>query len=413
MDLFEKLVNKQGPIGMYSSAAHGYYTFPKLIGELGSRMEFQEKEHVIWSINDYLGLANHPTVRRVDAEAAREWGMAYPMGSRMMSGETKYHEQLERELSDFIQKEDVFLLNYGYQGIMSIIDALTDRHDVIVYDKECHACIYDGVRLHLGNRYAFEHNDLVSFCAQMKKAAAKVQSNQGGILVITEGVFGMRGEQGILKEIIEQKKHYDFKLLVDDAHGFGTLGQMGTGTGEEQGVQDQIDLYFGTFAKSMAGIGGFLGGDKNIIHYLRYNTRSQIFAKSLPMPMVIGALQRLKILRSHPELRERLWNNVKLLQEGLKSRGFDIGQTNSCVTPVYLEGSVPEAMALIHDLREQYGIFCSIVVYPVIPMGMILIRLIPTAAHTDKDIQQTLYAFSEVVEKLNFGYYKKRAIKIQ
>ena len=413
MDLFDKLIKNQGPIGRYFNTAHGYYTFPKLKGDLGSKMQFNGKEHIIWSINDYLGLANHPAIRKVDAEATREWGMAYPMGSRMMSGETDYHEALEKELADFLQKEDSFLLNYGYQGMMSIIDALTDRHDVIVYDKDCHACIYDGVRLHLGGRFAFEHNDPKSFSQQMERAAAKVKLTKGGILVITEGVFGMRGEQGILREIVEFKKQYNFKLLVDDAHGFGTLGKTGVGTGEEQGVQDKIDLIFGTFAKSMAGIGGFLGGEKDIIQYLRYNTRSQIFAKSLPIPMVIGALRRLEMIRDHPELREHLWKNVRLLQEGLKNRGFDIGNTNTCVTPVYLAGTVPEAMALIFDLREHYHIFCSMVVYPVIPKGMIIIRLIPTAAHTEEDVAQTLDAFGEVVDKLRSGYYRKQALQVK
>lgn len=406
MDLFEKLIGNRGPLGKYAETAHGYFTFPKLEGTLGSRMKFNGEEHIIWSINDYLGLSNHPEVRQVDAEAAKSWGMAYPMGSRMMSGETNFHEQLERELADFIQKEEVFLLNYGYQGIMSIIDALTDRHDVIVYDKDDHACIYDGIRMHIGPRFGFEHNDINSFIRQMEKATAKAAETKGGILVITEGVFGMRGEQGILKEIVAQKKNYDFRLLVDDAHGFGTLGATGAGAGEAQGVQHEIDLYFSTFAKSMAGIGAFLGASKEVIKYLRYNTRSQIFAKSLPMPMVVGALKRLELIRTHPELREKLWSNVRLLQEGLIANGFDIGNTNACVTPVYLQGSVPEAMALVYDMRETYRIFCSIVVYPVIPKGMILIRLIPTAAHTKEDIELTLHAFGAVVEKLKSGYYQ-------
>ncbi|MEZ5040927.1 MAG: aminotransferase class I/II-fold pyridoxal phosphate-dependent enzyme [Saprospiraceae bacterium] len=406
MDLFEKLIGNRGPLGKYAETAHGYFTFPKLEGALGSRMKFNGEEHIIWSINDYLGLSNHPEVRQVDAEAAKSWGMAYPMGSRMMSGETNFHEQLERELADFIQKEEVFLLNYGYQGIMSIIDALTDRHDVIVYDKDDHACIYDGIRMHIGPRFGFEHNDINSFIRQMEKATAKAAETNGGILVITEGVFGMRGEQGILKEIVAQKKNYDFRLLVDDAHGFGTLGATGAGAGEAQGVQHEIDLYFSTFAKSMAGIGAFLGARKEVINYLRYNTRSQIFAKSLPMPMVVGALKRLELIRTHPELREKLWSNVRLLQAGLIANGFDIGKTNACVTPVYLQGSVQEAMALVYDMRETYRIFCSIVVYPVIPKGMILIRLIPTAAHTKEDIELTLHAFGAVVEKLKSGYYQ-------
>ncbi len=406
MDLFQKLLETKSPLGQYASDAHGYYTFPKLEGELGGRMKFMGKEKIVWSVNNYLGLGNHPEVRKADAQAAAEWGLAYPMGSRMMSGETKYHEQLERELADFIHKEDAMLLNFGYQGIMSIIDALVDRRDVLVYDKDDHACIYDGVRMHLGKRLPFEHNDIESFKKQIAKAAVLAEETGGGILVITEGVFGMRGEQGILKEIVECKKDYHFRLLVDDAHGFGTLGKTGAGAGEEQGVQDDIDLYFSTFAKSMASIGAFVGGDRDIITYLRYNTRSQIFAKSLPMPIVIGNLKRLQLLREHPEFKERLWKNVRMLQSGLREAGFDLGTTSSCVTPVYMNGTTEEAANLVHDVRENYNIFCSVVIYPVIPKGMILLRLIPTAAHTDEDVNETIEAFRSIRDKLRSGAYQ-------
>lgn len=409
MDLFEKIKADRGPLGKFSDMAHGYYTFPKLEGELGSRMKFQGKEKIIWSINNYLGLANHPEVRKVDAEAAAEWGLAYPMGARMMSGESKYHEQLESELAAFVMKEDAMLLNYGYQGIMSIIDSLLTRRDVVVYDKDNHACIYDGIRMHIGERFAFEHNDIVSFEKQMQKAVVAAEASGGGILVITEGVFGMRGEQGILKEIAELKGKYNFRLLVDDAHGFGTLGKTGAGAGEEQGVQDKIDLYFSTFAKSMASIGAFVAGDKDVLNFLRYNTRSQIFAKSLPMPLVIGNLKRLELLRNHPELKDKLWENVTKLQDGLRAKGFDLGNSNTCVTPVMMKGNVGEATALVYDLRENYDIFCSIVVYPVIPKGMMLLRLIPTAVHTDEDIEQTVNAFGEVSEKLRTGAYQIQA----
>lgn len=407
MDLFEKRINNRGPLGQYQKYAHGYFTFPKLEGELGSRMMFQGKERIVWSINNYLGLANHPEVRRVDAEAAAKWGLAYPMGARMMSGESNYHEQLESELAQFVQKEAGMLLNYGYQGIMSIIDALLDRHDVVVYDKDNHACIYDGIRMHLGKRFPFEHNDIESVRKQLEKATKAAQESGGGILVITEGVFGMRGEQGILKEIAALKKEFNFRLLVDDAHGFGMLGNTGAGAGEEQGCQDQIDLYFSTFAKSMASIGAFVAGEKEIIDFLRYNTRSQIFAKSLPMPLVIGNLKRLELLRTKPELREKLWYNVGLLQGGLREAGFDLGNTNSCVTPVYMHCSVEESTNLVHDLREVYNIFCSIVVYPVIPKGMMLLRLIPTAEHNEEDIQLTIDAFKAIKSSLESGAYKK------
>ncbi len=409
MDLFEKIRTDRGPLGKFSDAAHGYYTFPKLEGELGNRMKFQGKEKIIWSINNYLGLANHPEVRRVDAEAAAEWGLAYPMGARIMSGESVYHEQLERELAAFVQKEDALLLNYGYQGIMSIIDALLTRRDVVVYDKDNHACIYDGIRMHIGERFAFEHNDIESFEKQVKKAVVAAEASGGGVLVITEGVFGMRGEQGILKEIATLKDQYKFRLLVDDAHGFGTLGKTGAGAGEEQGVQDKIDLYFSTFAKSMASIGAFVAGDNDVINFLRYNTRSQIFAKSLPMPLVLGNLKRLELLRNHPELKDKLWENVRKLKAGLESKGFDLGHSNTCVTPVFMKGSVGEATALVYDLRENYDIFCSIVVYPVIPKGMMLLRLIPTAVHTDEDIKLTVDAFGEVSEKLRAGSYHIQA----
>lgn len=409
MDLFEKLIANKSPLGKYSETAHGYYTFPKLEGPIANRMKFQGKEHIVWSVNNYLGLANHPEVRKVDAEAAREWGLAYPMGSRMMSGESKYHEELERRLGEFVNKEEIFLLNFGYQGIMSVIDALLDRRDIVVYDKDNHACIYDGIRMHMGKRLPFEHNDIESFKKQIAKAQVLSENTGGGVLVITEGVFGMRGEQGILKEIIAEKENYDFRLLVDDAHGFGTQGETGAGTGEEQGVQDGIDLYFSTFAKSMASIGAFVGGDKDIINHLRYTCRSQIFAKSLPMPIVIGALKRLELLRTKPELKEKLWENVRMLQNGLRKKGFHIGdKTNSCVTPVYLKGSVEEAAILVKDMRDNYRIFCSIVLYPVIPKGIMILRLIPTAVHTKQDIEETIAAFGEVAEKLNTGVYQQQ-----
>ncbi|GAA4320931.1 aminotransferase class I/II-fold pyridoxal phosphate-dependent enzyme [Compostibacter hankyongensis] len=412
MDIFEKLIKNLGPIGRHSDRAHEYFAFPKLEGELSNRMLFRGKEKIVWSLNNYLGLANHPEVRKTDAEAAARYGLAYPMGARMMSGNSDYHNQLERELSAFVKKEDTVLFNYGYQGIMSAIDALCSRRDVVVYDAESHACIMDGLRLHPGHRYVFKHNDAEDCEKQLKRATEMIKTTGGGILVITEGVFGMAGDQGILKEIAALKQRYAFRLLVDDAHGFGTMGATGAGAGEEQGVQDQIDLYFSTFAKSMASIGGFMSGDKAIITYLRYNIRSQIFAKSLPMAIVIGNLKRLELLRSHPELKETLWDKVRKLQEGLRERGFNIGKTNSPVTPVYMSGTVPEATAMAADLRENYDIFCSIVVYPVIPKGQIIYRLTPTAAHTDEDIELTLNAFSEARKKLDAKVYDVAEIPV-
>lgn len=410
-DIFERLLKSYGPIGQHRERAHGYFAFPKLEGEISSRMKFRGKEMVVWSLNNYLGLANHPEIRKTDADAAAKYGLALPMGARMMSGNSNFHEQLEAELAAFESKEDAILMNFGYQGIMSAIDAVCGRHDVIVYDAESHACIIDGLRLHPGHRYVFKHNDIEDFDKQMERATALIEKQKaGGILVITEGVFGMAGDQGKLKEIIDLKNKYEFRLLVDDAHGFGTLGKTGAGAGEEQGCQDGIDLYFSTFAKSMASIGAFLAGDKAIIDYIRYNIRSQIFAKSLPMPIVIGNLKRLELLQTQPELKEKLWSNAMKLQKGLKERGFDIGNTNTMVTPVYMKGGVEEATAMVMDLRENYHIFCSIVVYPVIPKGHIIYRLIPTAAHTDQDIEETLKAFSETKEKLDTGAYKVEMI---
>jgi len=411
-DLFERIIKDKGPLGKWAKQAEGYYVFPKLEGPISNRMKFNGKEVVTWSINDYLGLANHPEVRKVDAEAAAEYGMAYPMGARMMSGHTEYHEQLERECAEFVNKESAYLVNFGYQGMVSAIDALVTKNDVIVYDMDSHACIIDGVRLHHGKRFTYRHNDMESFEINLKRATKIAEENNGGILVISEGVFGMRGEQGKLKEIIAFKEQYNFRLLVDDAHGFGTLGKTGAGAGEEQGIQDEIDVYFATFAKSMAGIGAFFAGDFDVIKFLQYNMRSQMFAKSLPMAMVKGALKRLDMIRTMPELREKLWDNTNALQNGLKEKGFNLGLTNTCVTPVFLEGDIPEAMAMVNDLRENHKIFCSIVVYPVIPKGMILLRLIPTAAHNLDDVKETIIAFSSIREKLEKGIYKRIAASL-
>jgi glycine C-acetyltransferase len=406
-DIFDRLLKNYGPIGQHRKNIHGYFAFPKLEGEVGSRMQFRGKEKIVWSLNNYLGLANHPEVRKADADAAATFGLALPMGARMMSGNSDYHEQLEKELAAFESKEDAILLNFGYQGMVSLIDVLCSRHDVIVYDAESHACIIDGLRLHPGHRFVFKHNDLDDCEKQLQRAQALIEKQQaGGILLITEGVFGMAGDQGKLKEIAALKSKYEFRLLVDDAHGFGTLGKTGAGAGEEQGVQDQIDLYFSTFAKSMASIGAFVAGPKDIIDYIRYNIRSQIFAKSLPMPLVMGNLKRLELLRNHPEMKAKLWENALKLQNGLKAKGFDIGKTDSVVTPVYMKGGVEEASAMVKDLRENYNIFCSIVVYPVIPKGHIIYRLIPTAVHTDEDIALTLKAFDETKRKLDEGSYK-------
>ena len=406
-DLFDRMRQDKGPLGKWADIAEGYFAFPKLEGPISNRMNFNGKEVITWSVNDYLGLANDPEVRRVDTEAAAKYGSAYPMGARLMSGHTDLHEKLQNQLAEFVNKEAAYVLNFGYQGILSTIDSLVSKNDVIVYDIDSHACIIDGVRLHLGKRFTYQHNDMESLEKNLNRATKIAEETNGGILVISEGVFGMRGEQGKLKEIVELKKKFKFRLLVDDAHGFGTLGKTGAGAGEEQGVQDKIDVYFATFAKSLASTGAFIASDKEIIDFLKYNMRSQVFAKSLQMQLVEGILKRLEMLRTRPKFKQKLWDNVNKLQSGLKKRGFDIGTTQSCVTPVYLKGSVPEAMALVKDLRENHKIFCSIVVYPVIPKGLILLRLIPTASHNYDDIQETLEAFSSIRERLVTGVYKK------
>ena len=409
-DIFEKLLANRGPLGQHAKESHGYFTFPKLEGEIGPHMIFRGKKKLNWSLNNYLGLANHPEVRKADADAAADYGFSMPMGARMMSGNSNEHEQLEKELSEFVNKEDTILCNFGYQAILSSIDCIVDRHDVIVYDAESHACILDGVRLHMGKRYVFKHNDIEDCEKQLERATKLANETGGAILVITEGVFGMRGDQGKIKEIVELKKKFNFRLLVDDAHGIGTLGKTGAGTGEEQNCQDGIDIYFGTFAKSFALIGGFISSDAQVVEYLRYNMRSQIFAKALPITLVVGLLKRLELMRRTPDFKNKLWEITNALQSGLIAAGFNIGDTNTCVTPVYLNGSIPESTNLIYDLRENYNVFCSMVVYPVVPKGMIILRLIPTAVHTLEDVQYTIECFSKIVGKLKAGEYMSEHI---
>ena len=411
MDLFKKILSNKGPLGTYSHIDDNYYMFPKLEGEIGPRMKFEDKEVLNWSLNNYLGLANHPEVRKIDSEATKQWGLSYPMGARMMSGNTIYHEELEKQLSKFVSKEDSILLNYGYQGVLSIIDALVDRKDVIVYDSDCHACIIDGLRLHIGKRYVYSHNDIENLRKQLVRAKKLSDKTGGGILVITEGVFGMSGNMGDLLSIAELKKEFDFRLFVDDAHGFGTMGKTGAGAGEEQGVQDKIDLYFSTFAKSMASIGAFVSGDRDILDNLRYKLRSQIFAKSLPMPIVIGNLKRLELIKNSPKFKDKLWEIVNAIQDGFKSNEFNIGTTQSPVTPIILKGDVFECTNMIKDLRSEYNIFCSGVIYPVVPKGIIMLRIIPTAAHSLEDVKETITAFKEVKKKLDDGIYLKMGEK--
>jgi glycine C-acetyltransferase len=405
MDIFEKIKKNRGAIGQYQDVGHGYFAFPKLEGEIAPHMKFKGKKVLTWSLNNYLGLANNPEIRKCDTEATAEYGLAYPMGARMMSGHSTNHERFEKMAAAFSQKEDAYLLNFGYQGMVSIIDALVDRHDVIVYDSESHACIMDGLRLHMGKRFVFPHNDIESCEKQLQRASKLVEETNGGILVITEGVFGMAGDLGKLDKIAALKKKYQFRFLVDDAHGFGTMGHGGRGTGDHLGVQDQIDIYFATFAKSMAGIGGYVASTKDVINYLRYNLRSQIYAKSLPMAMTLGAIKRLEYIQKHPELKDKLWTIVHALQKGLRAAGLNLGNTESPVTPVFMKGGVPQATQLIFDLRENYGIFCSVVVYPVVPKDVVMLRLIPTADHTLEDVEYTIKAFTEIKSKIDSNFY--------
>ncbi len=409
-DLFEKMKKDAGPLGSHLKRAHGYFAFPKLEGELGNRMFFRGKEKIVWSLNNYLGMVNHPKAREIDGTSAAKYGLGNPMGSRMMSGNTALHERLEEVLADFVSREDAMLLNFGYQGVMSCIDTLVNRHDIIVYDGEAHACLVDGVRLHIGYSYKFKHNDIEDCEKQLQRATVMAKKTGGGILLITEGVYGMSGTQGKIKEIVDLKEKYNFRLLIDDAHGFGSMGPTGAGSDEEQGCQKDVDLYFSTFVKSMGSIGAFIAGPKDVIDYLRYNVRSQIYAKSLPIAVVDGMLTRMEMLKTMPELREKLWHIVSRLQSGLKEKGFDIGETNSPVTPVYMKGGLPEATNMVMDIRENYNIFCSVVVYPVIPKGEIIFRIIPTAAHTDEDVDITLKAFEETKKKLDAGEYKAEDI---
>ena len=412
MDIFDKFKENRGPLGQHQGIGHGYFLFPKLEGEIQPRMKFRGKEVLTWSLNNYLGLANHPEVRKADADAALEYGLGYPMGARMMSGQTAKHEELEEQLADFVGKEASYLLNFGYQGMTSVIDTLLSRNDVVVYDSDSHACILDGLRMHIGKRYVFPHNDIANLEIQLERATKLAEKTCGGIMVITEGVFGMAGDLGKLDKIAALKKKFNFRLVVDDAHGFGTMGATGAGTGEHFGVQDEIDIYFSTFAKSMASIGAFVAGERDIIDILMYNMRSQVFAKSLPMPLVIGAMKRLELLKSKPELKENLWKIVNALQSGLKEKGFNLGVTESPVTPVFLQGGVAEATNVITDLRENYQVFCSMVIYPVVPRGVIMLRIIPTAVHSLEDVAYTIKAFSDVAAKLQAGAYPKEPPKV-
>ena len=393
-------------LGQYADKWHGYLAYPKLEGEIGPRMKHMGQEMLVWSLNSYLGLANHPEIRKADAQATADYGLAYPMGSRMLTGNSDNHEHFEREAAEFMQKEAAFLLNFGYQGCFSIIQSLTDRRDVIVYDQLSHACIMDGMSASMAKRFVFAHNDMEQLENRLQKAKRITDKTGGGILIVTEGVFGMKGDLGKLDDIAVLKEKYNARLFVDDAHGFGVMGATGIGTGEHFGVQDKIDVLFNTFAKSMAGFGAFVCGTEKVVNYLKYNMRSQIYAKSLCMPMTVGAIKRLEMLRTMPELREKLWNIVNRLQNGLRDRGFDIGVTQSPVTPVVLKSDEKEAIGIVADMRINHKIFCSPVVYPVIERGYIMLRLIPTAAHSEEDVDYTLKAFEAVRANIEAGVYQ-------
>jgi len=408
-DIFERVSDVPGPLGQYRKKADGYFMFPKLEGEIKPTMRFNGKDVLVWSLNNYLGLANDPEVREADAQGAKDWGMAYPMGARMMSGDSVNHIALENELAAFEKKPAAYLLNYGYQGMVSIIDVMCTRFDVIVYDSESHACIMDGIFLHKskgGKSFVFPHNDIERCDKMLRMAESYIEreGGKGGILVITEGVFGMAGDLGALDKIVALKKEHNFRLMIDDAHGFGTMGATGAGTSEHFDCQDDIDIYFATFAKSMATIGAFVASTREVIDHLRFNMRSQIFAKSLPMPIVIGAMKRFELLK-RGTCKDQLWVIADALQKGLRENGLDIGKTQSPVTPVYFPGDANMGTNIVVDLRENYGIFCSVVVYPVIPKGVLMLRIIPTAAHSIEDVERTIKVFSEVKKKLEAGGY--------
>lgn len=406
MDLFDKLENRPSPLGPFTSAGYGYYTFPKLEGPLGPEMKFNGKDMVVWSINDYLGVGSNEKIKQIDAEATAKYSLSAPMGARLMTGNSDEHEALEKELAAFVHKEDAQLLNFGYQGIMSVIHALVDRNDYLIYDELSHACIVDGKQLAMADKSVFKHNDIESFKKQLYRAAAKKKDNSS-ILVVTEGVFGMTGDLGILPEIIKLKEEVPFRLLVDDAHGFGTLGHDGSGTGTQLECQDGIDVYFGTFAKAVALVGAFVASEPRVIQFLKANVRSQIFAKSLPMPIVATARERLKMIRQHPEWREKLWSNTLKLREGLIKIGYNVLPSESPVTPVLTQGSTDLCQDIMRIMREEHGIFVSGVAYPVVPKGVVLIRLIPTAAHNDEHIEKTLTAFEAIK-----GFVEAEASKI-
>ena len=395
MDLFDKLNSRNSPLGPFTSDGYGYYTFPRLEGPIGPEMTFNGKPVVVWSVNDYLGIANNPVIRDYDAKVAAEYGFSTPMGARLMTGNSRQHEALEEELADFVHKPAAFLLNYGYQGISSMIQSLVSRNDFLIYDELSHACIVDGKQLAVCKKYVYKHNDICSLEKQLERVS-KIARPDSGILVITEGVFGMTGDLGKLREIVDLKKKYDFRLLVDDAHGLGTMGKDGSGTGTHLGCQDGIDLYFGTFAKSVALIGAFVATKPEVVTFLRANVRSQIFAKSLPMPIVLSARKRIAMIREHQEWRDQLWNNTLQLRKGLREIGYNVLPSESPVTPVLTKGSTDLAQTFMRILREDHGIFVSGVTYPVVPKGLVLLRLIPTANHTADHINRTITAFEAI-----------------
>lgn len=409
--IFTKIKKDLGPLGSIAHLTHHFLTYPKLVGDVGPYMKYQNRTLLNWSINNYLGLSNHPEVRQADADAARDYGLGYPMGSRMMSANTDYHELFEKQLADFVGSEDSFLMNFGYQGVMSAIETLVDHKDVIVFDSECHACLIDGIRLHKakgGIYYKYLHNNMESLEKNLMRASKYVNQTGGGILVITEGVFGMTGELGKLNEIVNFKNKFEFKLLVDDAHGFGVMGKNGKGTGEYFDCQNQIDLYFATFTKAMSSMGAFIGADSEVINYLKYNSRSQIFAKALPIGYVIGGIKRLELIKENPQFRTKLWHIAGMLQKGLKEKGFNMGNTNTHVCPVLLnqEFTHNEALNLINDLRENMNIFCSVVIYPVVPKDILMLRLIPTSMHSEEDVNYTVDCFEIVRNRLFNGEYR-------
>lgn len=394
MLLLEKLEKKGSVLQKYINY-RGRLHHLELKGKVSNRMIFDNKEYIIWCLNDYLGLMHHPESIEAAAQATTQYGPSYPHSVRLTIGHSSAHDYLEQQLNTLMGYEDSMLVNLGYQGFMSIIDALTDRHDTIIYDQKCHACLIDGVRLHNGRKFAFKHNDINHLETQLQRARKTHNSKEGMIIVVVDGLYSMHGELAKLDEIVRLKKLYNFALFVDDSHAFGVFGKHGKGSPEHYGIEKEVDVYVSTFTKSFGNLGGFVSAKKPIIDFLRFATRSQIFSRSMPLPMVLSVSKNIEIFQREPERRERLWKNTNQFQEGLREMAINIGPSESPIVPIHINGNHQEGLKVFFDLREM-GIFSYIVAYPVVEKNTCLIRMVCTHNHTTIDIEQTLHAFKEL-----------------